>query len=158
MRHYKRCSCEIDLETMTKKDIIRFSQQRQLELSFMNKHVGYAQATFKDLAKTFEWLLKPLAHARGADGTQLSYVGQKNLIPKRDDDNPLSNYHSYDTEAAASVQILKDVNAVPNQGVISITQLEQNGPFCDSFCINLVTVWNILYEMFGQMPMWLRGR
>ncbi len=37
----------------------------------------------------------------------------------------------------------------------AIALLEQNGPFCDTFRINMVTVWNILYEMFGQTPAWL---
>jgi hypothetical protein len=30
MKHYKRMSCKIDLEMLTKKDIIAFSQQRQM--------------------------------------------------------------------------------------------------------------------------------
>ncbi len=38
-----------------------------------------------------------------------------------------------------------------------IALLEQNGPFCNTFCINMVMVWNILYEMFGQMPAWLHA-
>jgi hypothetical protein len=35
---------------MTKKDMIVFSHQRQMELFFKNKSKGFAQATFKDLA------------------------------------------------------------------------------------------------------------
>ncbi len=42
MKHYKRVSCKIDLEslTMTTKDIITFIQQRQVELSFKIKTKG----------------------------------------------------------------------------------------------------------------------
>jgi hypothetical protein len=37
MKHYKRVSRKIDLETLTKKDIIVSSQQCQMELSFKTK-------------------------------------------------------------------------------------------------------------------------
>jgi hypothetical protein len=63
MKHYKHMSCKIDLELLTKKDIIAFSRQRQMEISFKNKTKGFAQATFKDLAKTFEVVIKQLEHA-----------------------------------------------------------------------------------------------
>ena len=69
MRYYKCCYCKINIETMTKKDIIGCSQQHKIELFIKNKLVGHAQATFKDLAKTFEWVLKQLVHAWGADDT-----------------------------------------------------------------------------------------
>jgi hypothetical protein len=52
-KHYKRMSCKIDLEMLTKKDIIAFSQQRQMELSFKNK----PKAMPKPLSRT---LPKPL--------------------------------------------------------------------------------------------------
>ncbi len=42
MKHFKHMSCEIDLDLFTKKDIIAFSQQRQMELSFKNKTKGFA--------------------------------------------------------------------------------------------------------------------
>ncbi len=56
---------------MTKKDIIAFSQQRQMELTFKNKTKGFAQATFKNLAKTFKTVMEQLEHARGVLGVQL---------------------------------------------------------------------------------------
>jgi hypothetical protein len=59
---------------LTKKDIIVFSQQHQMELSFENKTKEYAQATFKDLAKTFEVVIKQLEHCGGVAGTPLAYV------------------------------------------------------------------------------------
>jgi hypothetical protein len=58
MKHFKHMSHKIDLETLNKKDIIAFSQQCQMELSFKNKTKGFAQATFKDLAKTFEVVIE----------------------------------------------------------------------------------------------------
>ena len=39
----------------------------------------------------------------------------------------------------------------------AIALLEQNGPFCDAFHIDVMMVWNILYEMFEQTPMWLHA-
>jgi hypothetical protein len=42
MKHFKRVSCKIDLDSLTKKDIITFSQQRQMELTFKNKIKGFA--------------------------------------------------------------------------------------------------------------------
>jgi hypothetical protein len=46
---------------LTKKDIIAFSQQRQMELTSKNKTEGFAQATFKDLAKTSKRLWSSLS-------------------------------------------------------------------------------------------------
>ncbi len=65
MKHFKHVSCKIDLDSLTKKDIIAFGQQRQMELTFKNKTKGFAQATFKDLAKTLETVMEQLEHARG---------------------------------------------------------------------------------------------
>ncbi len=41
MKHFKRVSCKIDLDSLTKRDIIAFSQQRQMELTFKNKTKGF---------------------------------------------------------------------------------------------------------------------
>jgi hypothetical protein len=54
------CLCKIDLDLLTKKDILAFSQQHQMELSFKNKINGFSQATFKDLVKTFEVVMEQL--------------------------------------------------------------------------------------------------
>ncbi len=157
MKHYKRVSCEIDLEMLTKKDVIVFSQQRQMELSIKKKTKGFAQATFKDLTMTFEVLIKQLEHARGVAGIPLAYVPCKKIIPLDEDDDPLTNYPSLDAEATAHALILEDNVAFPGQSATAIALLEQNRPFCNTFCTNMVTVWNILYEMFGQMPVWLHA-
>jgi hypothetical protein len=39
-----------------------------------------AQATFKDLAKTFEVVMEQLEHAHGVSGVQLAYVPRKKVI------------------------------------------------------------------------------
>jgi hypothetical protein len=150
-------SHNIDLASLTKKDIIVFSQQHQMELSIKNKTKGFAQATSKDLAKTFEVVIEQLEHARGAAGVPLAYVSRKKIIPLDEDDNPLTNYKSLDAKAIACAPILKDHVTFPGQSATAIALLEQNRPFCDTFCIDMVTVWNILYEMFGQMPAWLHA-
>ncbi len=156
MKHYKHMSCKIDLESSTKKDIIAFSQQCQMELSFKNKTKGFAQATFKDLAKTFEVVIEQLEYARGVTGIPLAYVPRKKLIPLDEDDNPQKKiYLSLDAEAIACAPILEDHVAFPGQSATAIALLEQNGLFCDTFRIDMVMVWNIMYEMFGQMPAWL---
>jgi hypothetical protein len=98
MKHFKCVSCKIDLDSWTKKDIIAFSQQRQMELTFKNKTKGFSQATFKDLAKTFETVMEQLEHACGVSGVQLAYVPRKNLIPLDEDDNPPTNYPSLDAK------------------------------------------------------------
>ncbi len=51
MKHYKRMSCKIDLESLTKKDIIAFSQQRQMELSFKKKTKGLPKPPSKTLPR-----------------------------------------------------------------------------------------------------------
>ncbi len=142
---------------MTKKDIIAFSLQRHMELSFKNKTKGFAQATFKDLAKTFKVVMEQLKHARGVSGNQLAYVPRKKLIPLDEDDNPLTNYPSLDAKAIAWTPILENRVAFPGQSMTALSLLEENGPFCDTFCIDMLMVWNILFEMFGQMPTWLHA-
>jgi hypothetical protein len=47
--------------------------------------------------------------------------------------------------------------ALPGQSAAAVALLEENGPFCNTFHIDMVTVWNILYEMFGQTPAWLHA-
>ncbi len=42
MKHFKRMSCKIDLDYLSKKDIIAFSQQCQMKLTFKNKTKGFA--------------------------------------------------------------------------------------------------------------------
>ncbi len=115
MKHFKRVSCKINLDSLTKKDIITFSQQRQMELSFKNKTEGFAQATFKDLAKTFKVVMEQLEHARGVAGVQLVYVPCKKLIPLDEDDDAPMNYPSLDAKAIARALILKDHVAFPGQ-------------------------------------------
>jgi hypothetical protein len=107
MKHFKRVSCKINLEILTKKDIIAFSQQHQMELSFKNKTKGFAQATFKDLAKTFEVLIEQLEHAHGVAGIPLAYVPRKKTIPLDEDGNSPTNYLSLDAKATAHVPILE---------------------------------------------------
>ncbi len=157
MKHIKHISHKINLDLLIKKDIIPFSQQRQLELSFKNKTKGFAQAIFKDPAKTFEVVMEQLEHACKVSGIQLAYVPRKKLISLDEDDNPLTNYPSLDAKAIACAQILKDHVSFPGQSATAIALLEENGPFYNTFRIDMVTVWNILFEMFGQMPAWLHA-
>jgi hypothetical protein len=131
------------------------SQQRQMELSFKNKTKGFVQTTFKDLAKTFEVVMEQLEHAHGVSGVQLAYVPHKTLILLDEDEDPPTNYPSLDAKAIACAPILEDHVTFPGQFATAITLLEENGLFSDTFRINMVTVWNILFEMFGQTPMWL---
>jgi hypothetical protein len=42
MKHFKCVSCKIDLDSLTKRDIIALSQQCQMELTFKNKTKGFA--------------------------------------------------------------------------------------------------------------------
>jgi hypothetical protein len=110
-----------------------------------------------NLAKTFKVVMEQLEHARGVSNIQLAYVLCKKLIPLDEDDNPPTNYLSLDAKVIACAQILKDCVAFPGQSPTAIALIEENGPFCHTFCINMVTVWNILFEMFGQMPAWLHA-
>jgi hypothetical protein len=126
-----------------------------MELTFKNKTKGFAQATFKDLAKNFETVMEQLEHARGVSGVMLAYVPHKNLILLDEDKDPPMNYPSLDAEAIAHAPILEEHVALPGQSAKAIALLEENGPFCNTFCIDMVMVWNILFEMFGQMPAWL---
>ncbi len=157
MKHYKHVSPEIDLERLTKKNIIVFSQQCQIELSFKNKTKGYAQATFKYLAKIFGVVIKQLEYCLGVSGILLAYVPRKNIIPRDKDDDTLENYPSLDAEAISHAPILEDHVDFPGQSATAIALLEQNRPFCNTFCIYMGTIWNILYEIFGQTPAWLHA-
>ncbi len=102
-------------------------------------------------------MIKQLEHCPGVTGIPLTYVPCKNLILRDKYDDPLENYPPLDTKTIACVLILDDNAALPGQSVTAITLLEQSGPFCNTFRINVVTVWNILYEMFGQTPAWLHA-
>jgi hypothetical protein len=115
IKQFKRVSRKIDLDSLTKKDIIAFSQQRQIELTFKNKTEGFAQATFKNLAKTFKTVMEQLEHAHGVSGVQLAYVPYKNLIPLNKDDNPPTNHPSLDAEAIACAPILEEHVTFPGQ-------------------------------------------
>jgi hypothetical protein len=143
---------------MTKESILELDQQRQMEKSFTNKLDGYAQATFKDLAKTFEVVTEQLKHARGINGVCLAYVVRADLIPPYEDKDPPEDYPSLDAEMIARAPILEDGEIEPDISALEIKVLEDCGPFCASFRIDMVTAWNILYEMFGQTPAWLHGQ
>jgi hypothetical protein len=69
-----------------------------------------------------------------------------------EDDDPPTNYLSLDAKATAREPILKDHVAFPGQSATAIALLEQIGPFCDTFRIDMVRVWNILYETLGRRP------
>jgi hypothetical protein len=127
MKHFKRVSRKIDLDSLTKKDIIAFSQQCQMELTFKNITKGFAQATFKDLAKTFEMVMEQLEHACGVSDIMLAYVPCKNLIPLDDDEDPSTNYPSLDAKAIARAPILEEHVALPGQSAKAIALLEENG-------------------------------
>jgi hypothetical protein len=101
--------------------------------------------------------MEQLEHACGVSGIQLAYVPHKKLILLDEDDNPPTNYPSLDAKAIACAPILEDRVAFPGQSVTATALLEENGPFCDTFCIDMVTVWNIMFEMFGQTPVWLHA-
>ncbi len=64
---------------------------------------------------------------------------------------------SLDAEGIACAPILEEHVALLGQSAKAIALLEENGPFCNTFRIDMVTVWNILFEMFGQMPAWLHA-
>jgi hypothetical protein len=119
MKNFKHVSHKIDLDSLTKEDIIAFSQQRQMELTFMYKTKGFAHATFKDLAKTFKTVMEQLEHAFGVSGDQLAYVPCKKLIPLDEDDNPPTNYPSLDDKAIARAPILGDHGAFAGQSAKS---------------------------------------
>ncbi len=128
-----------------------------MELTFKNKTEGFAQATFKDLTKTFEMVMEQLEHACGVSGVMLAYVPHKNLIPLDEEEDPPTNYPPLDAEAIARTPIIEGHVALPGQSAKAIALLEENGPFCNTFRINMVMVWNILFEIFGQMPAWLHA-
>jgi hypothetical protein len=85
------------------------------------------------------------------------HVPRKNLILLDDNEDPPTNYPSLDAEAIARTPILEEHVALPGQSAKAIALLEENGPFCNTFRIDMVTVWNILFEMFGQTPVWLHA-
>ena len=158
LKHQKRVSREIDLSDMSKESILALDQQRQMEKTFTNKLDSYAQASFKDLAKLFEWVSEQLEHGRGIDGEKLAYIVRPDLIPPYEDHDPPRNYPSHDAEMIARAPILEDGDIDPDQTALALKALEDSGPFCASFRTDMVTVWNILYEMFGQTPAWLHGQ
>jgi hypothetical protein len=81
----------------------------------------------------------------------------RKLIPLDERVDPPTNYPSLDAKTIARAPILKDRVAFPGQSATAIALLEENGLFCDTFHIDMVTVWNILFEILGQMPAWLHA-
>jgi hypothetical protein len=111
-----------------------------MELSFTNKTKGYAVATFKDLSKTFEWIHEQLEHCRGVNGAPLAYVTRPNLIPRRSANDPAGAYPSLDAKMIACTPILENGNEDPDQPSTDIEEaLEEGGPFCATFRIDMVT-------------------
>jgi len=100
---------------MTKESILELDQQRQMEKTFTNKLGGYVQATFKDLAKTFEVVSEQLEHGRGIHGVCLAYVMCGDLIPPYEDDDPPEDYPSLDAEMITRAPILEDGEEEPGQ-------------------------------------------
>jgi hypothetical protein len=86
--------------------------------------------------------MEQLEHAHRVSGVMLTYVPRKNLIPLDEDKDPPTNYPSLDAEAIARAPILKEHVALPGQSAKLIALLEENGPFCNTFRIDMVTVWN----------------
>ena len=83
MQNKRRVSRKVQLDEITKSDILGLSQQLQMELSFTNKTKGYDQATFKDLTKTFGVVTEELLeHCPGIAGVPLANVFCPKLIPK----------------------------------------------------------------------------
>ena len=83
MHNKRRVSHKVQLDEITKSDILGLSQQLQMELSFTNKTKGYDQATFKDLTKTFGVVTEELLeHCPGIAGVPLANVFCPKLIPK----------------------------------------------------------------------------
>ena len=83
MQNKRRVSRKVQLDEITKSDILRLSQQLQMELSFTNKTNGYAQATFGDLTKTFGVVTEELLeHCPGIAGVPLANVFCPKHIPK----------------------------------------------------------------------------
>lgn len=157
LKHKKRVSREVNLDLITRTEVQELCQQRLMEISFVNKTDGYAQATFKDLPKTFEWVHEQLEHFRGMLGVPLSYVVRPDLIPRRSVDDPPENHPSLDAEMIARAPILLNEED-PDQPSTAIEALEEDGPFCATFRIDMVNAWNILYEMFGGTPAWIHGQ
>jgi hypothetical protein len=85
-------------------------------------------------------VMEQLEHAHGVSGIQLAYVPHKNIISLDEDNNPPTNYPSLDAKAIARALILKEHVAFPGQSAKAIALLEENGPFCNTFRINMVTV------------------
>ncbi len=114
LKHQKRVSREIDLSEMSKESILALDQQRQMEKTFTNKLDGYSQATFKDLAKTFEVVSEQLEHGRGIHGVCLAYIVREDLIPPYEDHDPPENYPSLDAKMIARAPILEDYQIDPD--------------------------------------------
>ncbi len=55
MKHFKSMSCKIDLGSLTKKDIMAFSQQRQMELFFKNKTEALPKPPSRTLPTPLKW-------------------------------------------------------------------------------------------------------
>ncbi len=120
LKHQKRVSREIVLSDKTKESILELDQQRQMEKSFTNKLDVYAQATFKDLAKTFEVVTEQLEHGRGINGVCLTYVVRADLIPPYEDNDPPEDYPSLDAEMIARAPILEDGEIEPDIAAFEI--------------------------------------
>jgi hypothetical protein len=94
-----------------------------------------------------------IEHAHGVAGVALAYVPRKKIIPLDEDNNPPTNYPSLDAKPIACAPILEDRVAFTGQSVTAIALLEESGPFCNTFCIDMVMVWNIsCMKCLGRCP------
>ena len=109
------------------------------------------------VAKSFEALDELLGRFRGISGVPLSYVvrNERAVKPSREDPRfnaPQSTYSSYDEEMIARAPITS------NPFMPVLHQAEGVGPFHIHFTIDMKKVWQILYDLFHDAPIWVHVR
>ena len=103
----------------------------------------------------FEKVKTYLSTLRGASGILLRYVIREAIYPLREGQstwfgNWKHRHSTIDLELIDRAPILSDAHDTSLQSSV----LEVKGPFSMAFTIDMVTVWNILFAMFGQCPCW----
>ena len=161
LRHQIRVSRPEDFGNITAAICRKLEKQKKKEDTWnkdSNNKIDEAEmpkVNFNDIPKTFEELDELLHRTRGPSGGFLSYVVRKTLIPPAEDDDPSTNYTTTDAEMIARAPII-DLDEWDEDAAVE--DLEESGPFHESFQEDMVPVWYALYAMFHKNRVWIHAK
>lgn len=159
LRHKARSTRTMLVTDITLPNVNALALQMDLEDQEGEKPPAAPAIDEKNWVKTFEKMAEYLGNFRGLDGTCLSYVCRMDLIVKPDALDPAvgelgSKYSDYDEEAIGRALILTEVANANAQGK-SLRELEEKGPFNQTFLKDTKQAWQLIAPIFKDHLSWV---